>query len=66
MREHGVTGFPDPISTPPSSPPGYSIVFGLPASFIAVPSTINPQSPIFEHAARACEFPGFGHGTKGP
>jgi hypothetical protein len=66
MREHGVTGFPDPISSPPASPAGYSIVFGAPGSFIAVPSTISPQAPTFQHAARACEFPGFGHGTKGP
>ena len=66
MRAHGVTGFPDPISTPPSNPQGYSIIFGRPGALIAVPSTINPQSPVFEHAASACQFPGFGHGTKGP
>ena len=26
MRQHGVTGFPDPTFTPPSSPAGYSII----------------------------------------
>ena len=60
MREHGVTGFPDPISSPPTNPAGYSIMFGQPGAFIAVPSTINPQTPTFRHAATACRFPGFG------
>jgi hypothetical protein len=59
MRAHGVTGFPDPVSSPPSNPAGYSVVFGRPGAFIAVPSTINPQAPTFEHAATACRFPGF-------
>jgi hypothetical protein len=59
MRAHGVTGFPDPISSPPASPAGFSILFGRPGAFIAVPSTINPQAPTFEHAAAACRFPGF-------
>ncbi|MGO9820095.1 MAG: hypothetical protein ACLPTJ_05510 [Solirubrobacteraceae bacterium] len=60
MREHGVMGFPDPISSPPSNPTGYSILFGQPGAVIAVPSTINPQTPTFRHAATACGFPGSG------
>jgi hypothetical protein len=41
MREHGVTGFPDPVSSPPVSPTGYTTVFGQPGAVIAVPSTIK-------------------------
>jgi hypothetical protein len=59
MRAHGVSGFPDPVSAPPGSPVGYSVVFGTSGAFIALPSTINPQSPRFEQAATVCEFPGF-------
>lgn len=61
MRAHGVTGFPDPVSSPPTGG-SYSFMFGQPGDFLAVPSTINPQSPIFKQAASACNFPGFGSG----
>ena len=60
MRAHGVSGFPDPVSEPPASPAGHSLIFGLPGAVIAVPSTIKPQSPNFKQAAAACKFPGFG------
>lgn len=58
MREHGVTGFPDPVSSLPSSPVGLSLVFGLRGAVIAIPNTINPQSPRFKHDAKVCKFPG--------
>jgi hypothetical protein len=57
MRQHGVTGFPDPSFTPPSSPAGYSLVVDLSGVVLAVPSTINPSSPVFVQAANACHFP---------
>lgn len=57
MRSHGVPGFPDPTSTPPTSSQGYSIMEGLGSSlFLLVPSTINVSSPAFEQAAKACDF----------
>lgn len=57
MRSHGVPGFPDPTSTPPTSPQGYSIIEGLGSNlFLLVPSTINPTSPAFKQAAGACHF----------
>lgn len=56
MRSHGVTGFPDPILKPPSSPAGYSILEDRGGVILAVPSTINPQSPVFEAAAKVCHF----------
>jgi hypothetical protein len=57
MRAHGVTGFPDPTTKPPTSPEGYSIMEGLGSNlFLLVPSTINPNSPVFKHAGTACNF----------
>jgi hypothetical protein len=58
MREHGVSGFPDPTSSPPSNPAGFRLAFGQPGAFIAIPSSIDPQSPAFQQAAKACQFPG--------
>jgi hypothetical protein len=58
MRAHGVSGFPDPVSSLPSSPVGLSWVFGLRGAVIAIPNTINPQSPKFKQEATVCRFPG--------
>ncbi len=59
MRAHGASGFPDPISAPPGSPAGYTLIFGVRGAIIAIPSTINPQSPNFKQAAAKCDLPGF-------
>jgi hypothetical protein len=56
MRQHGVSGFPDPTSKMPSSPAGYAILEDRGGVILAVPSTINPQSPVFLKAAKACHF----------
>jgi hypothetical protein len=57
MRNHGVTGFPDPTTTPPTSQQGYAIMEGIASNlFLLVPSTINVNSPAFEQAAKACKF----------
>lgn len=56
MRQHGVTDFPDPTFKAPSSPVGYSILEDRGGVILAVPSTINPQSPVFLNAAKACHF----------
>ena len=58
MRRHGVSGFPDPTLTPPPSPnpSKYSIVEDRGGVVLAVPSTINPGSPVFKQAAAACGF----------
>jgi hypothetical protein len=58
MRAHGVSGFPDPVSSPPASPVGMALAFGRPGAFIVVPQTLQPQSPVFRTAAKACHFPG--------
>jgi hypothetical protein len=56
MRAHGVTGFPDPTTSPPSGASGYSQVIGRGGLFLAVPDTINADSPVFKQAAAACKF----------
>jgi hypothetical protein len=56
MRDHGVTDFPDPTLTPPSSPAGYSQLIDRGGVILAVPNTIDVQSPAYQHAATACHF----------
>jgi hypothetical protein len=57
MRSHGVSDFPDPTTTPPSSAQGYSIMEGLASNlFLLVPSTIDVNSPAFTKAAKTCHF----------
>jgi hypothetical protein len=57
MRSHGVTGFPDPTTKPPTTSQGYSIMEGLASNlFLLVPNIIDVNSPAFKHAATACDF----------
>lgn len=58
MRSHGVSGSPGPVTsrTPPSNPQNYSIAEGAGDLWLLVPSTINPSSPAFIQAAKACKF----------
>ena len=60
MRAHGVTGFPDPTTTPPTNAQDYSIVAGIggPSGglFLLVPKTIDVDSPAFKQAAKTCSF----------
>jgi hypothetical protein len=62
MREHGVPSFPDPIVTdkPPYelnlNPADYSEVSAGGGIVVALPATIDTQSPAFVKAAKACQF----------
>jgi hypothetical protein len=56
MRRHGVSGFPDPTLKAPTNPAGYSAIEDRGGVIIAIPSSINPQSPAFQQAAQACHF----------
>ena len=56
MRRHGVTDFPDPTLKLPSSLAGYGEVTDRGGLVLAVPSTINVQSPAYQQAAAACNF----------
>jgi hypothetical protein len=60
MRAHGVTGFPDPTTTPPTNPQDYSVVEGIGSPngglFLLVPKTVDVNSPVFKQAATVCSF----------
>lgn len=58
MREHGVTGFPDPVTAegPPSNPQDYSIAQGIGNLWLLVPKTLIVNSPAVRQAANACKF----------
>ena len=61
MRRHGLSTFPDPVSTPPQPGNGLGIAFGAPGSFIVIPQALM-NSPAFNQAAAACGLPGAGKG----
>ena len=60
MRRHGVSGFPDPTTTPPGNPQDYSLAMGIGDSFLLVPKTIDINSRAFTKGAKACKLAG-GH-----
>jgi hypothetical protein len=55
-RKHGVSGFPDPSTSPPSSSAGNSGIIGNGGYYLAIPSSIDASSPVFERAAAASNF----------
>lgn len=55
MRAHGITDFPDPTTTPPSSG-NFTQAIGRDGVFIAIPSNIDVNSPAYKTAAAACHF----------
>ena len=56
IRKHGITDFPDPTTSPPSNPAGYRGIMTFGGSFLAIPQSIDTNSPTFERAAAACDF----------
>jgi hypothetical protein len=56
MRAHGVTGFPDPTTNPPSGPGSFIQAIGRDGVFLLVPKTINVNSPAYRQAAKVCHF----------
>jgi hypothetical protein len=56
MRQHGISGFPDPTTSQPSGPAGYSLVLGRDGVFLAIPRTVDVQSPAFKQTAALCGF----------
>jgi hypothetical protein len=56
MRRHGISGFPDPSTSPPSSAAGYIGIIGNGGYYLAIPKAIDTSSPAFEHAAAPCRF----------
>ncbi len=61
MRAHGISGFPDPIistGTPNLDPANYSSIEAGGGMIIAIPKSIDEQSPAFVKAAKTCAFRG--------
>ena len=56
MRAHGISGFPDPTLSPPSSRAGYSRISSNGVAWLAIPDSIDVRASVFEHAAHACDF----------
>jgi hypothetical protein len=56
MRKHGIAGFPDPATSPPSNSAGYSGIVGHGGYYLAIPKSIDTSSPAFEQAAGACSL----------
>ena len=53
MRSHGVPQFPDPAFSPPHNARAVLVMRGM---VFAIPNSVDPNSPAFQHAARACGF----------
>jgi hypothetical protein len=61
MRQHGVTGFPDPYAVSGNGPPNlnpadYSSIQMGGGEVLAIPKSINENSPVFTKAAKTCNF----------
>ena len=56
MRKHGISGFPDPTLGPPADRAGYSEIMSNGVAWLAIPGSIDPRSPVFRHAAAACDL----------
>lgn len=57
LSAHGVSGFPDPTTHPPSSPPpGFDLLTMNGVSFV-IPSSIDMNSPLVTRAEATCGFP---------
>lgn len=56
MRAKGISGFPDPTTSPPSSRADHSNIMGHDGAFLAIPNSIDVLSPWFEQAAATCNF----------
>jgi hypothetical protein len=56
MRRHGISGFPDPSTSPPSSSAGNSAILGGDGYYLAIPKSIDTSSSAFERAAVACSL----------
>ncbi|MGN6870366.1 MAG: hypothetical protein ACTHMY_18405 [Solirubrobacteraceae bacterium] len=53
MRSHGVPSFPDPAFSPPRNAQQILVVRSM---VFAIPNSVDPKSPAFRQAARACGF----------
>lgn len=56
MRAHGIPGFPDPTPAPPTNRAGHSAIMSNGVAWLAIPDSIDVQSPAFKTAAAACNL----------
>jgi hypothetical protein len=55
MRSHGVSNFPDPLTSAPSSPPAGAVaIIDLHGMSFELGPGVNPRSPAFQQAATDC------------
>ena len=60
MRQHGVSQFPDPRTTVPSSPAGIQEISDFDGAILLFPATMNVQAPAYKQALTACGAPPLG------
>jgi hypothetical protein len=65
LRAHGLTGFPDPTASAPANQSDADVIaFGgpnappgaPPVAYLAIPGSVNVNSPVARQAAAACHF----------
>jgi hypothetical protein len=56
MRSHGISAFPDPVLSAPSTRAGYSSIMSNDGVWLAIPGSIDERSPAFDKAAGACNL----------
>jgi hypothetical protein len=56
MRRHGISEFPDPVTSVPSDLAGIGMVSDRDGAILVFPRTLDMQSPMFTQAAAACGF----------
>lgn len=62
MRGHGVTGFPDPLTSVPADldPGTYNQITDFDGAILLFPRTIDTQAPAYRHALSVCGAPPLG------
>jgi hypothetical protein len=64
MRRHGLPNFPDPTTTVPAPKVlgGAGVISNIEGAVFVFPAaTVNPQTPLYTRAAKACGFPLHNH-----
>jgi hypothetical protein len=56
MRQHGLTGFPDPTVASGGGPPAGNAI-GINGYVFKLSPGLDPQSPAFQQAMKACGGP---------
>jgi len=60
MRRHGISEFPDPVTTVPSNPTGIREISDFDGAILLFPATLNVQSPAYRQDLTACGAPPLG------